>query len=540
MAYDYSELVIKTKTWLAQAVIAGWLNPASVQVIEQLDTRSPDNLFDMPGTRPLLVAFMGGTGVGKSSLLNRLAGQAIAQTGVVRPTSREVTLYHHQSVAIQHLPEQLPTASINIAKHEDMAKKNIIWIDMPDFDSTDHNNKAQVLQWLPHIDVLIYVVSPERYRDEKAWQLLLAEGGRHAWLFVLNQWDKGQPAQFEDFNQQLNKAGFNDPIIYKTSCVDINATDQFNALDLNIQELANEHIIGQLKLRSQQVRKNELKQQLEDLLVSMGSAQNILQLSRLWQQQWEKTSSLLQQGFAWPLQQLANYYGEHAADLIGNPTNTTGNTPAFLWDDWANARFNDGLDEFILSANQLGLPILPIKNQLAVIREKAAGIIHSQTNLLARQALAKPGNLLHRSFLKLMRFCEIVLPMAAIGWVSYQVLTGYYQSSLQGLQAHYLGVDFAVHSGLLVVLSWLMPFFILKKLQPSIKKTALKGLQKGVNQSLAHIESEVLTSLNTLNQQHSQCLGQLTELLSHCQTDAAPAALPENKTLKRILLAYQK
>jgi Predicted GTPases len=123
MAYDYSELVIKTKTWLAQAVIAGWLNPASVQVIEQLDTRSPDNLFDMPGTRPLLVAFMGGTGVGKSSLLNRLAGQAIAQTGVVRPTSREVTLYHHQSVAIQHLPEQLPTASINIAKHEDMAKK---------------------------------------------------------------------------------------------------------------------------------------------------------------------------------------------------------------------------------------------------------------------------------------------------------------------------------------------------------------------------------------------------------------------------------
>ena len=62
---------------------------------------------------------------------------------------------------------------------------------MPDFDSTEQSNKQLVLQWLPHIDVLIYVVSPERYKDEKAWRLLLAEGARHAWLFVINQWDKG-------------------------------------------------------------------------------------------------------------------------------------------------------------------------------------------------------------------------------------------------------------------------------------------------------------------------------------------------------------
>ena len=48
---------------------------------------------------------------------------------------------------------------------------------MPDFDSIDQNNRHLVLEWLPHIDVLIYVVSPERYRDEKAWRLLFAEGG---------------------------------------------------------------------------------------------------------------------------------------------------------------------------------------------------------------------------------------------------------------------------------------------------------------------------------------------------------------------------
>jgi predicted GTPase len=160
------------------------------------------SLTTSAGTRPLIVAFMGGTGVGKSSLLNRLAGKAIAKAGIVRPTSREVTLFHHRSVVMEHLPEQLPLSKINISQHEDEEKKNIVWIDMPDFDSTEQSNKQLVLQWLPYIDVLIYVVSPERYRDEKAWRLLLSEGARHAWLFVFNQWDRGRLEQYQDFNRQ--------------------------------------------------------------------------------------------------------------------------------------------------------------------------------------------------------------------------------------------------------------------------------------------------------------------------------------------------
>jgi predicted GTPase len=86
---------------------------------------------------------------------------------------------------------------------------------MPDFDSTEKSNQQLVLEWLPHIDVLVYVVSPERYRDNKAWQLLLAEGGKHAWIFVLNQSDRGEVEQYQDFINQLHKAGFNNPIVYQ-------------------------------------------------------------------------------------------------------------------------------------------------------------------------------------------------------------------------------------------------------------------------------------------------------------------------------------
>ncbi len=532
MAYEYSDLVEKTQRWTEQACASGWINTDTAQHLSHSDDRTPEALFTPGNTRPLIVAFMGGTGVGKSSLLNRLAGKAIAKAGIVRPTSREVTLFHHQSVAIQHLPEQLPLAKINIAQHDDAAKKNIVWIDMPDFDSTEQRNKQLVLQWLPHIDVLIYVVSPERYRDEKAWRLLLAEGARHAWLFVFNQWDKGRSEQYQDFNRQLHKAGFIEPIIFKTVCAEGPQADEFNMLEATIVSLATEHIVQQLEQRGSQVRKLELKQKLLNAAELLGSGQTFQRTEELWQKQWQRMSEQLQQGFAWPAQQAASYYAEHASDLMTN----TASASTLLWDDWAQARFDDALDEFIINVDQLGLPVIPLKQNTSEIREKAAKIMQTQTELAARQALVNPGNVLQRGFLKCMRLSEIILPLAAMAWVGYKVFIGYYTSNMS--DSHYLGVDFAVHSGLLIAITWLTPYFILKKSQPSLKKSALKGLNKGISTALGIINSEVSRVIESLNQQHTEQLKQLSGIIEHCEvTDAAQSLSKDsNNPLTRMLI----
>jgi GTPase Era involved in 16S rRNA processing len=532
MAYDYSDIVEKTQCWAQQACAAGWLNPSDAQALAGLDTRTPDSLFKNQEARPLIVAFMGGSGVGKSSLLNRLAGKPIAQVGITRPTSREVTLFHHHSVAIQHLPAQLPITQIKIAQHDDEAKKQIIWIDMPDFDTTEHANKQLVLQWLPHIDVLIYVVSPERYRDEKAWQLLLAEGARHAWLFVLNQWDRGQPEQYDDFRQQLHKAGFFEPIIFKTVCSEVRQDDEFAALETTLMDLAQGHTVQQLQQRNQHLRKHALKQQLDAIRPQLGSEAALQQLPAGWQTQWHATSTVLQQGFVWPIQQAANYYAEHAPDLISHSQADR----VVLWDAWAQARFDDALDAFMLNANQQTMPVTPLKTGLAPLRDKAANIMQAQTELAARLALAKPGNTFQRGFLKAMRLAEIVLPLSAMGWVGYQVFVGFYRSNMASVP--YLGVEFAVHSGLLIAITWLVPFFILKKARPSLRKSALRGLQKGVAQALSLLDAEVLAVLASVKQAHDGQLQQLDNLCAQCEHDTEEprlSAAPDS-TLARMLV----
>ncbi|MGZ8227744.1 MAG: GTPase [Methylococcaceae bacterium] len=533
MAYDYSDLVEKTRGWAEQACVSGWITQDAAVALSDVDVRSPELLFNHSGARPLVVAFMGGTGVGKSSLLNRLAGKAIARAGIERPTSREVTLFHHRSVALQQLPKQFPLEQIKTAQHEDDARKNIIWIDMPDFDSIEQSNKQLVLQWLPHIDVLIYVVSPERYRDEKAWRLLLAEGAKHAWLFVLNQWDRGQPEQYMDFQRQLRQAGFIEPVIFKTVCAEDLQDDEFDLLQNTLISLATEHTIAQLEQRGLQVRKNELKQKLQNIMPLLGSAQAFQQAPWLWQKQWRHTAELLQQGFAWPIQQAATYYAEHAADLLNN----LGAANPSLWDAWAQARFDDALDEFTLDADQLGLPVTPLKNRLFPIREKAPKIVHAQTELAARQALANPGSVLQRGFLKAMRLCEIILPLAAMSWVGYQVFMGYYTSNMTN--THYLGVDFAIHSGLLITLTWLIPFFILKKAQPSLKKSALKGLNKGLDNAFAMIDNEVLMALEQTRQQYGEQIKPLTALIEQCADDGSSQnlSIDNNSPLPRMLIS---
>ena len=523
MAYDYSELLAQAQSWAHTAIDQGYLKQTSANELFELDLRSPEQLFvsDTTQARPLIVAFMGGTGVGKSSLLNRLAGQAIAKAGIERPTSREVTLYHHQALHLNQLPVNLPLEKTTVSQHNNPENSHIVWIDMPDFDSIEQANKALVLQWLPHIDVLLYVVSPERYRDNKAWQLLQAEGGKHAWLFVMNQWDRAVPSQLDDFKLQLSKAGFSDPVVLYTSCTEPD-NDQFSELLDQLKALSSQQTLLEMTQHNERLRLQGLDAILQTFLKQFDQ-QDFTSVRQQIADGWLQTETTFQQGLAWALKS----YAETLADKQDNKAEIK------VWDDWAQSRLNDVLENTLQIAYQCNIPVKALKPALDNINKSISKNAAQQISLSGRQALSNPGNAMQRFLLRLTAICETLLPLLAMSLVGYQVFSSYYHSAFESIA--YLGVDFAVHSMLLIALSWLIPFFLHKKLQPSLQKAALIGLNKGLAQVMANLRAEIEQSLLNVQQGKDNCRNTLVEI-----TDKASSGTQDTETrdvlLRRVLL----
>jgi len=87
----------------------------------------------------------------------------------------------------------------------------------------------------------------------------------------------------------------------------------------------------------------------------------------------------------------------------------------------------------------------------------------------------------------------------------------------------------------LIALTWLIPFFILKKSQPSLEKSALAGLNKGIANAFSLIENEVSVIIDTIAQQHTQHCQQLNTLISDCDRNV-PLPIQQNNLLHRMLL----
>jgi hypothetical protein len=172
--------------------------------------------------KPLLVIMlMGGTGVGKSTLLNALAGGAIAQASFARPTTRDPVVYFHESVQTQRLDPALQHC--RLAQHDRHTLEQKVLVDTPDLDSNDLANREKLHALLPVADVVLYVGSQEKYHDRLGWDLFLQHRKRRAFAFVLNKWDRCVQRGAlglrpdEDLLNDLKSEGFENPLLFRTN-----------------------------------------------------------------------------------------------------------------------------------------------------------------------------------------------------------------------------------------------------------------------------------------------------------------------------------
>lgn len=544
MATELQHLAQSARQWAEHGAAAGWLAEEDAQRFALLENHTPETLFEHSQQRPLVVAFFGGTGVGKSSLLNRLAGQPIARTGVERPTSREVSAFLHESVHLQRLPGDFPLEKVKIARHQEAGQRHILWIDMPDMDSTEHANRDLVLAWLPHIDVLVYVVSPERYRDEKAWRLLQSHGREHAWLFVMNQWDRAQPVQKDDFARQLARAGFSDPVILATDSrepAESRQPDDFPRLAEILLSLCDGHTVGQLESRARQVRLQQLAEALQQCLEKLqgGSGDSLLQR---WEALWQQAEQNLLQGLQWPMRQYAQAFVARDGNPLRPQLKLAKPAPAgkaeapsayALWDDWAQTLAGDAVDRLVVEAAQAGLSRTALKEGTEQLKPQLPQHIMARAQQSLRLALANPGNWLQRFALRSTALLSAVLPVAALSWAGYQALTAYQASAAS--HTNYLGTDFAIHSVLLIAIAWLLPWFLHRQLAPSAENAALKGLKQGIQAGLAHAALQVETLLRQALEHKQAFQAQGENLLQRCQTAQSAGQAIDGALLGRLL-----
>jgi len=155
----------------------------------------------------LTIGFLGGTGVGKSTVMNALAGSEIASASHRRPHTDRVLIYSHEETG--PLMPLLPgddLAWLPVAHRSD-AMRQVLLCDLPDFDSLLGEHRERVVQFLEHLDLLVWVTSPEKYGDGRFYEFLTqVPKAKQNFLFVLNKTDLlFQDESLEQGYQQLTR-----------------------------------------------------------------------------------------------------------------------------------------------------------------------------------------------------------------------------------------------------------------------------------------------------------------------------------------------
>ena len=142
-----------------------------------------------------VVGFFGATGSGKSSLFNAVSGADIATAAVRRPTTTEPLAGVWGAEGSEPLLDWLEVRSRHHAGPVDGfadEETGLILLDLPDFDSTRAANRRIVQRMVGMVDVLVWVLDPQKYADASVHNDFLAPLAAHAaiTLVVLNQTDR--------------------------------------------------------------------------------------------------------------------------------------------------------------------------------------------------------------------------------------------------------------------------------------------------------------------------------------------------------------
>jgi energy-coupling factor transporter ATP-binding protein EcfA2 len=178
-----------------------------------------------------VVTLAGGTGSGKSSLFNALAGANFSPVGVIRPTTGEPhacvwgmagagPLLDWIGIQLRH---RYARSSALTQDEQDLT--GLLLLDLPDHDSVTAGASHEVDRLVGLADLMIWVVDPQKYADAAVHNRYLVRFAAHSAVttVVLNQSDLLGPEQSgecaADLRRLLDSEGLHDARVLATSAV---------------------------------------------------------------------------------------------------------------------------------------------------------------------------------------------------------------------------------------------------------------------------------------------------------------------------------
>ena len=154
---------------------------------------------------PLIVATLGGTGTGKSALVNALIGREIVASGRERPTTQRPALICREELTPELLG--IDPDSVDVIHDDSPALSDLILIDCPDPDTSEtaeaaHTNLARLRRILPHCDVLLIAATQQKYRSARVSEELDAAAPGARLVFVQTHADTDEDIR-SDWQQVL-------------------------------------------------------------------------------------------------------------------------------------------------------------------------------------------------------------------------------------------------------------------------------------------------------------------------------------------------
>ena len=186
----------------------GRVDPVALEearrVVDQADQR-----LAISGSATV-VALAGATGSGKSSIFNALSGTTLATVGVRRPTTAHAMASSWGDESAEDLLDwlQIPRRhALETDPTTTAALDGLVLLDLPDHDSTEVDHRMEVDRLVQLVDMLVWVVDPQKYADAAIHDRYLKPLAQHSdvMLIILNQVDTLSVIQLEQCLRDLRR-----------------------------------------------------------------------------------------------------------------------------------------------------------------------------------------------------------------------------------------------------------------------------------------------------------------------------------------------